>query len=184
MTSFGVQSCAAGGTALSEIRAIFEPGIWKDFSKEHRALREELQLSLASYQTGKFRDPMAVWGAFGAGKTQFLFWVAEQALQSGLIPVYFHLNDLLDGPSEKLSPEGFRDYARAFVARVVEALRSDPGSELLRRTYRDEALLSYVLERLKEVDPSADERPVRRHAGSTVVPLRAGRRSQPSPRLA
>jgi hypothetical protein len=55
---------------LSEIRAIFEPGIWKDFSKEYRTLREELQISLDGYRAGKFRDPMAVWGAFGAGKTQ------------------------------------------------------------------------------------------------------------------
>src|SRR5882672_10887620 len=118
---------------MSEIRAIFEPGIWKDFSKEHRALREELQVSLAAYRAGKFRDPIAVWGAFGAGKTQFLFWVAEKALQSGLIPIYFHLNDLLGSVSEKFPPEGFRDHARAFVTKIIETLRSEPNSELLRK---------------------------------------------------
>jgi hypothetical protein len=137
---------------LSEIRAVFEAALWKDFSKEHRALREELESSLADYRAGKFRDPMAVWGAFGAGKTQFLFWVAEKALEIGLIPVYFHLNDLLDGVSGKPPPEGFRDHARVFVDRLVETLRSDPSNELLRKTYRDEALLSYILERLDEVD--------------------------------
>lgn len=81
---------------MSEIRAIFEPGIWQNFSKEHRTLRKELETSLTAYQAGKFCDPMAVWGAFGAGKTQFLYWVAEHALEKGLIPVYCHLNDLLD----------------------------------------------------------------------------------------
>jgi hypothetical protein len=145
---------------LSEIRAIFEPGIWKDFSKEHRTLREELQISLDGYRAGKFRDPMAVWGAFGAGKTQFLFWVAEQALERGLIPVYFHLNDLLDDLAEKSTPESFRDHARAFVAKLVEALWSDPSSELLRKTYRDEALLNYILARLAEVGRSDERRPV------------------------
>src|SRR5260370_12035419 len=129
---------------MSEIRAIFEPGIWKDFSKEHRTLREELQVCLDGYRTGKFRDPMAVWGAFGAGKTQFLFWVAEQALERGLIPVYFHLNDLLDDLTEKSTPENFRDHARAFVAKMVEALWSDPSRELTRKTYLDEALLDYI----------------------------------------
>jgi hypothetical protein len=145
---------------MSEIRAVFEPGTWKDFSKEHGALREELQTSLASYRAGKFSDPMAIWGAFGAGKTQFLFWVAEKALESGLIPVYFHLNDLLDGVPEKLPPEAFRDYAQAFVAKVVETLRNDSGNDFLRTTYRDEALRSYILERLNGVDPSSDKRPV------------------------
>lgn len=158
--SAAIDGSREGDVALSEIRAIFEPGIWQDFSKEHRTLREELQVSLAGYRAGKFRDPMAVWGAFGAGKTQFLFWVAEQALEMGLIPVYFHLNDLLDGISEKAPPESFRDHARAFVAKVVEALRSDPSSELLCKTYRDEALLSHILARLAEVDGSADKRPV------------------------
>jgi hypothetical protein len=45
---------------LSEIRATFEPGLWKEFSKEHCALQEELQVSLDAYGAGKFRDPIAV----------------------------------------------------------------------------------------------------------------------------
>lgn len=138
----------------------FEPGIWKDFSKEHRTLREELQISLDGYRAGKFRDPMAVWGAFGAGKTQFLFWVAEQALERGLIPVYFHLNDLLDDLAQKSTPESFRDHVRAFVVKLVEVLWSAPSSELLRKTYRDEALLNYILARLADVDLSGDRHPV------------------------
>ena len=77
---------------MSVIRAIFEPGIWQDFSKEHRALREEVDRSLANYAAGKFADPIAVWGAFGAGKTQFLFWVAERALEIGLLPVYLAIH--------------------------------------------------------------------------------------------
>ena len=145
---------------MSEIRAIFEPGIWQDFSKEHRTLREELQVSLDAYRAGKFRDPMAVWGAFGAGKTQFLFWVAEQALEKGLIPVYFHLNDLLGDVSEKFTPEGFRVHARAFVVKLVDTLRSDPGSDLLHKTYRDDGLLSYIVARLADVGRHADKRPV------------------------
>jgi hypothetical protein len=35
------------------------------------------------------------------------------------------------------SPEGFRDYALAFVAKTVELLQSDCGNELLGKTYRD-----------------------------------------------
>ena len=120
-----VGSGNAGDAALSEIRAIFEPGIWQDFSKEHRTLRKELETSLTAYQAGKFCDPMAVWGAFGAGKTQFLYWVAEHALEKGLIPVYCHLNDLLDRVPDNSTPEGFRDHARAFVSKLVETLRSD-----------------------------------------------------------
>src|SRR5262249_35935405 len=120
-----------GDKELSEIRAIFEPGIWQDFSKEHRALREEVQSSLDEYRNGKFRDPVAVWGAFGAGKTQFLFWVAEESISRGLIPVYFHLNDVLDGLDSKCPPEGFRDRVHTFVERVIDTLWRDPNSEFL-----------------------------------------------------
>ncbi len=80
---------------MSDIRASFEPGIWKDFSNEHRALREVVERALVEYRNGKHPDPIAVWGAYGAGKTQFLFWVAEQAIELGLVPIYFHLNDRL-----------------------------------------------------------------------------------------
>jgi hypothetical protein len=101
-----------------------------------------------------------VWGAFGAGKTQFLFWVAEAALRNGLLPLYFHLNDLLDGISEKLSPEDIRDYAHSFVTKILEALQTDPSSRLLSKTYRDEGLLSYVMGQLSHIDRTADKRPV------------------------
>src|SRR5438876_8916995 len=100
------------------IRAVFEPGIWKDFSKEHRTLRKDVESSLANYRAGRFCDPMAVWGAFGAGKTQFLYWVAEQTLEDGLVPIYLHLNDLLEGLPEAPSPDRFRDHASAFVAQL------------------------------------------------------------------
>lgn len=145
---------------LSIIRAFFEPGIWKDFSKEHRALREEVETALADYCSGRIIDPIAVWGAFGAGKTQFLFWAAEKCVEHGRLPIYFHLNDLLDGLAENPSPDGFRDHARRFVARVVSELRSDPTSDFLRHLYRDDAFLAYVREQLAGIDTSADARPV------------------------
>jgi hypothetical protein len=96
---------------VSDIRAEFEPGIWKDFSKEHATLRQEVERALLEYQQGKTPDPIAVWGAFGAGKTQFLFWVAERAVELGLVPVYLHLNDLLDGLPDAPSPDTLRDHA-------------------------------------------------------------------------
>jgi hypothetical protein len=145
---------------LSEICAAFEPGHWKDFSKEHRALREEVEFSLSDYLAGKVPDAIAVWGAFGAGKTEFLFWVAEKSLELGLIPIYFHLNDLLDDLPEKASPDDFRDHVREFVARVIEALRNDPDNPLLLRTYRDKALLSFILQRLDQIDRKNSLRPV------------------------
>jgi len=80
---------------LSDIRANFEVGIWKDFSNEHRALREAVEQALADYKRGRRPDPIGVWGAYGAGKTQFLFWVAERAIELGLVPIYLHLNDLV-----------------------------------------------------------------------------------------
>jgi len=100
------------------------------------------------------------WGAFGAGKTQFLFWVAEKALAGGLIPIYFHLNDLLDGAGTEPSPEGFRNHAQAFVTKAIDCLRTDPSSEFLRTIYRDDAFLSYVLERLDQIGETVDKRPV------------------------
>src|SRR5439155_8252840 len=106
---------SAGRTALSTIRAVFEPGIWKDFSKEHRALREEVEAALGKYRRGGSCDPIAVWGAFGAGKTQFLYWVAERSLDDGLVPVYLHLSDLLIDLPATPSPDEFRDHASAFV---------------------------------------------------------------------
>jgi hypothetical protein len=145
---------------VSIIRAVFEPGIWKDFSKEHRTLREHVEATLTKYREGRSCDQIAVWGAFGAGKTQFLYWVAERSLNDGLIPIYLHLNDLLDGLSDAPSPDTFRDHASAFVARIVDALRRDPGNQLLRQVFRDDALLAYVLERIELVDLSKDARPV------------------------
>jgi len=84
-----------GEVPLSDIRANFEVGIWKDFSNEHRALREAVEQALADYKRGRRPDPIGVWGAYGAGKTQFLFWVAERAIELGLVPIYLHLNDLV-----------------------------------------------------------------------------------------
>lgn len=145
---------------MSDITAEFEPGIWQDFSKGHAALREEVEQSLSQYRDGKSPGPIAVWGAFGAGKTQFLFWVAEKAMELGLIPVYFHLNDLIDALPDNPSPDVLKNHARAFVNNVVQTLRNAPGDESLLKIYRDEALLSYISERLAQVDIARDERPV------------------------
>lgn len=113
-----------GGDVLSDIRAEFEPGIWQDFSKEHAALRREVEQSLVGYREGKFPDPIAVWGAYGAGKTQFLFWVAEKAVELGLVPIYFRLNDLFEALPEGPSPDDLRDHAGKFVARILQTLRN------------------------------------------------------------
>lgn len=103
-----------------------------------------VEYSLSRYRAGQFCDPIGVWGAFGAGKTQFLFWAAEVSLQSGLLPVYLHLNDLFAGLPDGSSPDDFRDHARTFVATVVENWRTSPDSAFLRQMYRDEALLSFI----------------------------------------
>ena len=143
---------------MSIIRAVFEPGIWKDFSKEHRTLREHVEATLTKYREGRSCDQIAVWGAFGAGKTQFLVLGRRAKSERWPIPIYLHLNDLLDGLSDAPSPDTFRDHASAFVARIVEALRRDSRNQLLRQVFRDDALLAYVLERIELVDPSKDAR--------------------------
>ena len=122
------------------------PG-WQDFSKEHAALRQEVEQALDDYRTGKSPDPIGVWGAFGAGKTQFLFWIAEKAVALGLIPIYLHLNDLLDGLPDSPSPDAFRDHAGRFIAQIVHQLRYEPRADQLVNTYRDKNLLSFVIER-------------------------------------
>lgn len=137
---------------MSTIRAVFEPGIWKDFSKEHRALRQEVETSLAKYREGGLRDPIAVWGAFGAGKTQFLYWVAERSLDEGLIPVYLHLSDLLIDLPNKPSPDAFRDHANSFLAKILTALREHRDDPLLGQVFREDALLSYLVDRLQGAD--------------------------------
>src|SRR5260370_19859910 len=113
---------------MSEIRAVFEPGTWKDFSKQHAELRCVLEDSLKTCARGKCPDPLAVWGSYGAGKAQFLFWVAEKACYAGLIPVYFHLNDLLDGVAEGASPDDFRKRAGEFVLERIQTCRSASNS--------------------------------------------------------
>ena len=137
---------------MSTIRAVFEPGIWKDFSKEHRALRQEVETSLAKYREGGVRDPIAVWGAFGAGKTQFLYWVAERSLDEGLIPIYLHLSDLLIDLPNKPSPDGFRDHANSFLVKILTALREHRDDPVLGHVFRDNAFRSYIVDRLQQAD--------------------------------
>ena len=145
---------------MSDIRAEFEPGIWKDFSKEHAALRQEVERSLMDYRNGKAPDPIAVWGAYGAGKTQFLFWVAEKALELSLTPIYLHLNDLFDGLPDAPSPDTLRDHAGLQVGQIIAKLRESPQDPLLLKTYRDKNLLRFVTERVATFDPQAEVRPV------------------------
>jgi len=130
---------------MSEIRAFFEQGAWKDFSKEHTHLREQLEKSLKGYKASRFRDPVAVWGAYGAGKTQFLFWVAEESVKTGLVPVYLHLNDLLENLPADTSPDTFSKHATAFVGRLLDELKT-PGKDdgHLREVFRDSNLLDFV----------------------------------------
>lgn len=135
---------------MSEIRAVFEAGSWRDFSEDHKALRFVIEQALETYEHGRNPDPIAVWGAYGAGKTQFLFWVAEQAVEKGFVPVYFHLNDLLNGLDEGLSPDEFGKHATAFVDRIVAALHDDEAVEpFLIDVYRDEDLLKFIVSHIK-----------------------------------
>lgn len=115
---------------------------------------------MADYCNGRTVENLAVWGAFGAGKTQFLYWVAEKCLQIGRLPIYCHLNDLLEGLPENSSPDGFRKHAKQFVSRIITELRTNPASEFLLDTFRDESFLSYLGQHLAGIDPSGDARPI------------------------
>src|SRR5256885_541603 len=116
---------------MSEIRAFFERGSWKDFSREHKELRLLLEERLAGYTGDRCPDPLAVWGAYGAGKTQFLFWVAERACEVGFTPVYLHLNDLVEGLPPAVSPDGFRNHACAFTSEILVELKMPEVTERL-----------------------------------------------------
>ena len=137
---------------MSEIRAVFEQGAWRDFSKEHALLRDKAQKAINGYKNAHFQDPLAVWGAYGAGKTQFLFWIAETAVRAGLIPVYLHLNDLLDSLPADSSPDTFSKHASAFVMRIVQAMKDGRNEESLLGIFRDRNLLQFIKTNL---DPSA-----------------------------
>ena len=143
---------------MSEIRAVFEPGNWKDFSKQHKELRLLLEDALITCAGGGCPDPLAVWGAYGAGKTQFLFWVAEKASEQGFVPIYFHLNDLIDGLPESLSPDDFRKHAGVFVSEAIKDLHKEEVSGKLLELYRDKALLAFIRQRLAK--NGREEKPI------------------------
>lgn len=145
---------------MSDIRAEFEPGSWQDFSKQHSALRAEVERCLNEYQKGKNPGQIGVWGAFGAGKTQFLFWVAEKCIELGLVPVYLHLNDLIDGLPEASSPDSFSERAGAHIAVILEKLHQEPTADLLVKSYRDKNLLKFITERIPSLDSGTVGRPV------------------------
>src|SRR5436309_2948114 len=107
---------------MDDFVAHFEPGSWRDFSKEHAVLRQRAETSIAAYRGGRGTARLAVWGGYGAGKTQFLFAVAEMALTQGCLPIYIHLNDLLDGLPKDPSPDAFKEHANAFAQSIAADL--------------------------------------------------------------
>src|SRR6266704_3669634 len=104
---------------MNDFVAHFEPSSWRDFSQEHALLRQRAEAKISDYRDGRGTARLAVWGGYGAGKTQFLFAVVELALTQGCLPVYIHLNDLLDGLPKDPSPDAFKEHANSFVRAIA-----------------------------------------------------------------
>jgi hypothetical protein len=68
---------------------------FKPLSRRHEALIDRVARLVESFSRGEPCHPTyATIGTFGAGKTQFLYWLHRKALESGLIPVLVLAEDL------------------------------------------------------------------------------------------
>ncbi|MCX5676479.1 MAG: ATP-binding protein [Planctomycetota bacterium] len=89
---------------------------FRALSLRHEALIKRAADLLDAYQRGEAQHPTyAVIGTFGAGKTQFLYHLARQALERGLIPLLFLAEDVF---SEVIRTEAV--FTQGDVATLVE----------------------------------------------------------------
>src|SRR6266567_403657 len=70
---------------------------FQPLSHAHERLLARASQLLRAYSAGETLHPSyAVIGTFGAGKTQFLYWLHRQALELNAVPILFLAEDLFN----------------------------------------------------------------------------------------
>lgn len=96
---------------------------WKDLSKEHEAMRVELEKRLNGFLQGENQPPIAIVGAYGSGKSELMCLGYRLVWKQGAPAFMVNLEALLKKLEGSLTLGGFTDWLSEILANQVKELK-------------------------------------------------------------